>query len=320
MKQTQYTYPSATGQCTIHAWQWCPEHRTPKAAILLHHGMAEHTGRYKNALRALVEDYGYAVFMNDMANHGQSNDDEAMLGYFGKTDGWKKIIADAHHLFEIMYKEYPSLKHIVGGHSMGSFIMRSYFNFYHDPVDGAIFIGTSGKNALAGVGIGLTSLICGLKGPTCKTQMLYEIALGGYDKPFEHRTRYDWGIRDTKSVDDYVADPKCGFLFTAAGYRDLMHLVTDCNSAKWFANMPKDLPILLLSGDKDPVGNFGKGVTEVRDRLKATGHTNVTMKLYGNARHEILNELNKESVYQDLDAWITNMILHPPVQKEEGSK
>lgn len=309
MKVKTYEYESATGQCDIKAWQWYPENRKPKAAILIHHGMAEHSGRYKNVINALVNDYGYAVFMNDMANHGQSNFNEELLGYFGAKDGWKNIIKDAKTLFDIMKSEYPDKKTIICGHSMGSMIMRSFINFYGNPFDAAIFIGTSGKNPLAKASLVLTDALAKIKGPTYKTQQLYEVGFADYDKPFEHRTRYDWGIRDTKSVDDYVADPKCGFLFTVAGYNDLAQLVINCNSDEWFSNVGVYVPVLFLSGDKDPVGNYGKGIVEVYDKLKKTGHEKVTMKLYGNARHEILNELNKESVYEDMNNWIQNVVL-----------
>ncbi|MCC8072845.1 MAG: alpha/beta hydrolase [Clostridiales bacterium] len=290
MKTKEYSYPSKSKLCTIKAWQWCPDNENDiKAVLQIHHGMAEHCGRYKACIDAFVK-MGYAVFMNDMINHGKSNSDKAMLGHFGNKDGHKDIIADAKTLMDIAKKEYPDKPYIICGHSMGSMVMRNFINFYGNCFDGAVFIGTSGSNPLAKASIFLTNLVGAFKGKTYKSQMLQNLAFGPYDKPFEHRTHYDWGSRDKATIDDYVADEYCGFLFSAAGYQDLARLVMLCNTDEWANNIKKDMPVLLISGSMDPVGNYEKGVKEVYDRLISTGHTNVQIKLYPGARHEILNE------------------------------
>lgn len=309
MKVKEYKYPSATGLCEINAWQWSPENGNIKAVIQIHHGMAEHCGRYKSVIEYLTGN-GYAVFMNDMANHGKSNSSEADLGYFGENDGWLNIQKDAKTLFDIAKKEYPDKKMIISGHSMGSMVMRCFINQFGCDFDGAIFIGTSGKNNLAPISIGISNTVAALKGSKYKSQALYKLGFSSYDKPFEHRTSYDWGTSVKESVDDYMADPKCGFLFSAKGYIDLARLVMDCNADHWFENVDKSVPVLLLSGDMDPVGNYGKGVTEVYNRLKASGKTNVTLKLYPNKRHEILNEDNKLEVYNFIDQWIVSNVLN----------
>lgn len=309
MKTKEYSYPSKSGLCEIKAWQWAPDNESDIKAILqIHHGMAEHCGRYKNAINAFVN-MGYAVFMNDMINHGKSNSDKAMLGHFGDKEGYKDIIRDAKALMDIAKAEYPDKKYIISGHSMGSLIMRCFINEYGNCFDGAVFIGTSGTNPLAGISIGLTNLIGAVKGKTYKSSLLQTLGFSAYDKPFEHRTHYDWGTRDTASVDDYQADEYCGFIFSAMGYQDLAKLCIDCNSKAWFDNVNKDMPILLISGSMDPVGNYEKGVKEVFGKLKATGHTNVDMKLYPEARHEILNELNKEDVYDYINNFIDKNII-----------
>lgn len=309
MKVKEYSYRSSSKLCEIKAWQWSPEDGNVKAVLQIHHGMAEHCGRYKNCIKAFT-DMGYAVFMNDMINHGKSNSDKNDLGYFGEKNGYKNIIADAKTLMDIAKKEYPEKPYIISGHSMGSFVMRCFINEYSNCFDGAVFIGTSGSNPLAKVSIALTNIISALKGPRYKSQFLYKLGFSAYDKPFEKRTTYDWGTRDTASVDDYMADEYCGFLFSASGYQDLARLVMECNSKKWFENVKSDMPVLLISGSMDPVGNFGKGVKEVYDRLEKSGHTNAEMKLYPDARHEILNELNKEEVYEYIDNFITSKVLN----------
>lgn len=307
MTVKEYSFKSSSGLCDIKAWQWAPEGDV-KAVIQMHHGMAEHSGRYKNFIKAFT-DMGYAVFMHDMINHGKSNHDKSLLGYFGDKDGRKHLTADAKTLIDIAKSEYPDKKIIIAGHSMGSMIMRCFVADYGNDFDGAMFIGTTGPNPLAKAGGVVTKIIGAFKGNKYKSQAVYEIAFSAYDKPFEHRTRYDWGMRDQKSVDEYVADEYCGYLFTLAGYDDLMKLVVGCNSDAFYNTLAKDMPVLLTSGDMDPVGNYGKGIKFVYDKLVHTGHTNVTMQMYPDARHEILNEINKEEVYANINAWIENNIL-----------
>lgn len=307
MIEKEYTYKSASGICDIKAWQFAPDGEV-KAVIQMHHGMAEHSGRYKNFINAFV-DKGYAIFINDMLGHGKSNNDRNLLGYFGDKNGYKDIIADAKTLSDIAKKEYPDKKFIISGHSMGSLIMRCYINEYGNCFDGAIFIGTAGPTPLAKAGVPIIKAVELIKGKKHHSEFLNKISLGAYDKPFEHRTHYDWGISDPDEVDKYVSDELCGFTFTAAGYNDLSKLTIECNTQDWANNIAKDMPIAFVSGDKDPVGNYGKGVKQVYEMLVNTGHTNVSMKLYPNKRHEILNEVNKTEVYDYIDKWIEENVL-----------
>lgn len=308
MKIKEYSFPSASGICDIKAWQWLPDNGEVKAVIQMHHGMAEHCGRYKNFVKAFT-DMGYAVFMNDMLGHGQSNVDRDLLGYFGDKDGYLNIIKDAKTLTDIAKDEYPDKKFIIAGHSMGSLVMRNYINEYGCPFDGDMIIGTAGPTPLAKLGMPIIDFVGKIKGKKYHSQFINDLSLGSYDKPFEHRTHYDWGMRDTHQVDEYVADPLCGFLFTVAGYKDLATLTVKCNEDRWYGNVAKDVPVILASGSMDPVGNYSKGVRQVYDKLIATGHTNVSIKIYPDARHEILNELNKEEVYADLNKWIEDKVL-----------
>lgn len=309
MKTKEYSFKSSSNLCHIKAWQWAPDNEEDvKAVLQIHHGMAEHCGRYKACIKAFT-DMGYAVFMNDMINHGKSNHNKELLGYFGDKDGYKDIIADAKSVMDIAKKEYPDKPYIISGHSMGSLIMRCFINEYGCCFDGAVFIGTSGSNPLANVSIALTSVISKFKGTTYKSDFLKKVGFGAYDKPFEHRTDYDWGTRDSASVDDYQADEYCGYTFSTAGYKDLAKLVMECNTDQWANRINKDMPVLLISGSMDPVGNYEKGVKEVYDRLKKTGHTNVDIKLYPEARHEILNEINKEEVYDYINNFIEKNVI-----------
>lgn len=308
MKTKEYTYPSCSNLCEIKAWQWYPDDGNVKAVLQIHHGMAEHSGRYKDAVEAFVS-MGYAVFMNDMINHGKSNFNENLLGYFGDDDGYKDVIADAKILMDIAKSEYPDKKYIICGHSMGSLIMRCFINEYGNCFDGAVFVGTSGTNPLAAISIGLTGIVSLVKGKTYKSEVLKKIGFGAYDKPFEHRTDYDWGVSIPESVDDYQNDKYCGFTFASVGYKDLAKLCLECNSEKWYLNVSHLMPVLLVSGEMDPVGNYSKGVWEVYNKLIATGHDKAEIKIYPGARHEILNEFNKEEVYSDINNFIERKVL-----------
>lgn len=307
MIKKEYSYKSASGICDIKAWQWAPEGEV-KAVIQMHHGMAEHSGRYESWINDFVN-RGYAIFMNDMLGHGKSNDNPDLLGYFGDKDGYLNILADAKALTDIAKKEYPDKKFLIAGHSMGSLIMRNYINQYGNEFDGAIFIGTAGPTPIAKVGIPIMKAVGAIKGKKHHSQFLNNISLGAYDKPFEHRTHYDWGMRDTAEVDKYVADPLCGFLFTVAGFMDLSTLTIKCNEDAWFNNVSRNVPVLLTSGDKDPVGDYGKGVMAVYKKLLETDHNKAAIKLYPDARHEILNETNKTEVYDDINKWIEENVL-----------
>lgn len=307
MNTKEYSFRSASNLCDIKAWQWYPDEDV-KAVIQIHHGMAEHSGRYKGTIKALVN-LGYAVFMNDMINHGKSNEKEEDLGYFGENDGYKDIIKDAKTLYDMAKNEYPDKKIIILGHSMGSLIMRCFAADYKDDYDGMVLTGTSGPNPLAGISIGLTNKVSAKKGKKYRSDFLNKIGFGSYNKMFEKRTEFDWLSRIEASVDNYIRDPKCGYVFTSQGFNDLAKLVIKCNSTEWYKTVRSDAPIYILSGSMDPVGEYGKGVKKVYDKLKSTNHTNVKLKIYTDSRHEILNEINKKEVIYDIDEWITDVVL-----------
>lgn len=288
--------------CEIHGRQFLPQTQA-KAAVAIHHGMAEHMERYADFITYLTSN-GVAVFMHDMANHGFSNQNRAELGFFGKKDGWLGLIKDYKTVFECMRKAYPAVKHIAFGHSMGSFIVRCFDARYPELSSASVYMGTGGTNDAAGIGIKVADLIAHIKGAHHRSEFMDKLAFGKYNVKFEKRTSYDWLTRDQAIVDQYIADPLCGYLFTIKGMADLLHLNTATNSDEWYEKVRKDLPILLISGAEDPVGEYAKGIDEVYNKLLQSGHTAVEEKLYSECRHEVLNELNKEEVYEDLYSFI----------------
>ena len=231
-----------------------------------------------------------------------------MLGYFGKKNGYMNFIEDCKQLTDIAKNEYKGLPFIFFGHSMGSFIAREYTAYYGNEIDGAVYCGTSGPNPGAAVGGMLANMIASRKGEMYRSEFINNIAFGTYNKKTEKRTAFDWLTKDTAVVDKYIEDKYCGFLFTATGYRDLFNLLSSVSSKNWYKKVPTELPILLMAGQDDPVGAYGKGVTQVYRELKDTKHKNVTLNLYEGDRHEIHNELDRDKVMDELIAWLDSTV------------
>lgn len=298
----EHYFPSHTGNTAIYVQTVAPASGSIKGVIQIVHGMAEHTDRYLEVAKFLC-DKGFAVIMHDQAGHGKSVKTDADNGYFCEKDGWKCLTEDVFEVTKLAKKMFSEKKIILWGHSMGSFIARNYLTKHPGAVDGAVICGTAGKNPAAGAGILLANLIIKLKWANYKAKLLDSIAFGSYNKGFEGSTGFEWLSVNKENVEKYVADPKCGFLFSASGFRDLFSVLNEVSGSTWYTGVPKDTKIYLIAGDKDPVGAYGKGVTEVYDKLISTGHTEVTKKLYPGLRHEIHNEDNRVEVYEDIAAF-----------------
>ncbi len=302
MKTKEFSFKSATGVCRIHGCEFLPEGEV-RAVVIIHHGMAEHINRYADYVKHLT-DMGYAVFMHDMANHGKSNQKTELLGYFGENDGYKNLVKDLKTVYDLAKKEFPDKKIIMFGHSMGSFIVRCFDCAYPGASDASVYMGTGGSNPAAGMGKAISNLIASIKGSTYKSKMLDKITFGSFNKKTDKKTSFDWLTRDSAIVQKYIDDDYCGFLFTVKGMNDLVNLNVWANSAECYNTVKKDLPILLVAGADDPVGAYSKGINEVANKMKASGHTNVTVKLFPGCRHEVLNETNRQEVYEGIDAFL----------------
>ncbi|MBR2418285.1 MAG: alpha/beta fold hydrolase [Clostridia bacterium] len=308
MIKKEFTFPSVSGLADIHAASFFPEDKEVQVVLQIAHGMAEHLERYEPFAEVLCEN-GIAVYINDHLGHGKSvkNDDE--LGYFGEKAGWKNFIGDCYRLTRIAKDENPGKPIIFFGHSMGSFVARAYCLEYANDIKGAVFCGTAGPNPAAGMGSLIASAIGKIKGEHYRTKLVDKIAFGSYNNKFEQRTAFDWLSRDEFQVDKYVADKYCGFLFTAYGYRDLTSLLGFVSGKNWFESLDKELPVLMISGAMDPVGNFGKGVDQVHAKLLEAGKKNLKKILYPDGRHEILNESALfDKVCEDVIAWIKETV------------
>lgn len=307
MIRKEFNFPSSSGLCDIFAQSFIPDSGNVKAVIQISHGMAEHSDRYIPFAEKLCE-AGYAVFTNDHLGHRRSVKDDSMLGFFGSEKGYMNIVNDCKKLTEIAKAEYPDVPYFFFGHSMGSFIARCYTKYYGDGIDAAVYCGTSGPNPGASAGIAIAKLIGKAKGEMYRSKFIDSVAFGAYNKKTDKKTAFDWLTKDENKVDEYIADEYCGFLFTAAGYKDLFSALNEANANDWYQSFNKELPVLLIAGEDDPVGAYGKGVTKVYENLKNTGHGDVTLKLYPTDRHEILNETDREDVMAYLVSWFDSKV------------
>ena len=300
-----YTYKSSSGLCDISAWGYFPaDNIRIKGVVQIAHGMAEHHKRYEDFI-SYLNNNGYAVFINDHLGHGESVTDDSQLGFFGTENGWQNIVDDAKSLTDIAVNEFPELPVILFGHSMGSFVARLYSAQYGDSVDAVVYCGTAGANPAAGVGLAMVNAIIRMKGTHHRSKLIDKLAFGTYNSKIKpSRTSFDWLTKCEDIVDAYINDDYCGFLFTASGYKDLMEMIVEVNKDGWFTSVRTDLPIYLVAGAADPVGNYGKGIKEVYKNLVKTGHTDVTIKLFSDDRHEILNEKDKSDVYRNILSWL----------------
>ncbi|MBR1864503.1 MAG: lysophospholipase [Ruminococcus sp.] len=281
-----------------------------RGVVQIAHGMDEYFGRYHNFCVYLTE-LGFAVCGNDHLGHGLTAVPEGSgnvpedndLGYTAGKLGWQKQVADMHTLTGIAKTKYPGIPYFLFGHSMGSFLSRAYIEKYGCELSGAIISGT-------GSGLGaepqLLMILDGLEkihGDRYRLDLMSKLFFGKkgvYNKKIKDcRTKYDWLSRDPDLVDAYAADPFCTFNFTVNGYRNLVEVMFFVNRDKAFEKYPKDLPTYLISGSADPVGNYGKGVLKVYNKLRLYD-CDVEMKIYNGARHELTNEINKGEVYSDV--------------------
>ena len=294
--QREKKFPSATGLCDIRYRMWIPE--DPHAALQITHGMAEHIDRYDEFASFLAEN-GVLVYGNDIASHGKSIAPGMPKGYFGEKNGWDAIVQDMRTLRDLVKNDYPGIPFILLGHSMGSFLARTYAGRDGQDFDAFIFSGTAGSNPVLGIAKLIAKREIKKTGGKEPSITLFRMSFGSYNKAFQpNRTVNDWLSRDESKVDQYVADENCGYPFTAYAMYDLFTGLTEISNEKWAARVPKR-PILMISGAKDPVGGAGKGVKQVYGWLKKTGHA-AELKLYEDGRHEMLNEINRKDVYNDI--------------------
>lgn len=309
MQQTAFEFKSKEGT-DIYVYHWAPEEGVQvKGIVQIAHGMAETAGRYKRFAQALT-DNGYIVYANDHRGHGKTAKTVESLGHLAEADGFYWMVEDVHQLSQIIKQKNPDLPLFLFGHSMGSFVTQRYLMLYGKELKGAILSGSNGKQGLMlHMGAFLAKQEVKKHGRKAKSEKLNKLSFGSFNNAFKpNRTEFDWLSRDAAEVDKYIQDPYCGTVFTCGFFYDFMTGLKEIEKDSNVELVPKELPIYIFSGDKDPVGKMGNGVRRLYDAYKRHYLADVTMRLYPEGRHEMLNETNKEEVMKDVVDWLNKHI------------
>ncbi len=291
--------PSTDGVHTLRGVLYLPDGK-PKGLLQIAHGMKEHIARYHDFMTAIAE-AGFAVCGHDHLGHGKTAEGEGEYGYFSLDDGWRIVTRDIHSFGKAVAQEIGmQLPRILLGHSMGSFLSRAAVVMYPNYYDALIIMGTGGPNPASTAGLMLTRALIRKHGELHVSELASNLIFSSYNKRTGSDKEYAWLTRDEEKLAQHDSDPLCLFPFTVSAIHDLISVQKAVNQSEWFERVDRQLPILILSGEQDPVGAYGKGVKAVHNGLKQAGAIHVAMKLYPDMRHEILNEIGREVVYLDI--------------------
>ena len=307
MVTSNFTFLSNDGKTAVHAVKWTPDSGEYTAILQITHGMVEFIERYIPFAEFLTIK-GYMVVGHDHIGHGQSVVTQEDWGYFCEGNPSDIVVEDMHKLRTLIQEENPGVPYFMLGHSMGSFMLRKYLAAHNENLRGAIIMGTGFiPENMTSLALKLTAVVAKLRGSRHRSKLIQSLAFGadykGFDMTGEHPEN-SWLTKDVDIVKAYYNEPRCTFMFTVNGYKGLFEAVNFSCNPENAAKIPKKLPLFIVSGEQDPVGGLGKGVKDVYDMYKETGMHDLTYKLYENDRHEILNETDKQVVFEDLLAWM----------------
>jgi alpha-beta hydrolase superfamily lysophospholipase len=303
MPGSEFELRSDDGQSLL-ARRWLPE-GSPRAVVQIAHGLAEHSARYAR-LAAALNAAGYAVYASDLRGHGPKAA-AADLGHFADEGGWGKVVGDLWTMNRLIAREQPGVSIIFLGHSTGSWLGQQFVSEHSDALAGVVYSGSNGAPppiAAAGRLVARAERL--RQGKRGKSKLVNSLMFDGLNKPFAPaRTKSDWLSRDPAEVDAYVADPLCGFDVTNQLAIDLLDALPGLVTPERLARIRKDLPIYVFSGERDPVGANIQGLIEA---LKGAGFARLTTRIYPGARHETLNETNRDEVTSDLIGWLDGVV------------
>jgi alpha-beta hydrolase superfamily lysophospholipase len=307
MKEIEFRFDAKDGE-KIFVRKWLPENEI-KCILQISHGMAEHSPRYREFGEYLTQ-RGIAVYINDHRGHGQTAKSLEEVGFFAPKKGWELVVSDIHELTKIIAKENPNKPVFIFGHSMGSLALRANLMKYENLYYGAIISGTNAKKgALVQVGRTISLLQGFFKGKRKSSKFMTGLSFKGFNTPFKPlKTPFDWLSRDEERNKNYWDDPYCGTVFSNRFFYDMLTMINFINCKKSLENLPKELPLLFISGKMDPVGSFGVEAPIVYNKYKELGVKDIEIKMYENARHEMLNEINRKEVFEDIFNWIEKHI------------
>ncbi|MGL5718097.1 MAG: lysophospholipase [Paraclostridium sp.] len=304
MIKSNFTYKGEEN-IDVYVYKYTPkDDKAIKAVVQISHGMSEEASRYERFAEKLTKN-GYIVYINDHRGHGKTAKDINKVGILANKDSILCVVKDLKKLTDIIKAKHTGLPVFLFSHSMGSFAAQRYIIEHSNEIDGVILSGTNGSHGLeVDMGLVVAKLICLIKGREKKAYLIDKLAFGSFNNKFDKKTNFDWLSADEEEVKKYIENPYCGVVFSNGFFYDLFSNFKYIRKNQNMAKINKNLPIYIFSGDKDPVGKFGKGVNKLYENYKAVGIENIQCKLYEEGRHEMLNEINKEEVIKDVIEWL----------------
>lgn len=311
MVKEEFYYDSRDGVSKLHAVRYTPDNDEDiRCVVQIVHGMSEYVERYEEFAQYLTSK-GIVVTGEDHMGHGKSVGKDGKLGYFCEQDPATVLVRDVHRLKKATQTIYPDVPYVIVGHSMGSFIARNYMFRYGTGITGAVIMSTGMPDKkLMTIARAVAALQKAFLGSRHVSETINKMVFGKYNAEIINpRTDFDWLSRDAERVDKYIEDHLCGFTFTVNGFATLFELVMRLYREDNLERIPKNLPVLLIAGTADPVGDYGRGVRKTYEMLDSVGLEKLQMKLYEEGRHELLNETIRSVVAQDIYQWIDETIL-----------
>lgn len=305
MRDSDFSFISNDG-IEIYCYKWDAHTDNVKGVVQIAHGMAEHASRYEAFAKKLNES-GYTVYANDHRGHGKSALSTELQGYLGEGRAFERLVDDMARLSEIIHRENPDKQLFLFAHSMGSFASRRYIMAYPEKIDGLILSGSNGKQGFVlSIGQIIAKIQRKIIGDKRPSNILNALAFGSYNAKFmPNRTLFDWLSTCDEAVDKYMEDQYCGAVFPASFFDEFFSTLKFIENKKNFHLIPKKLPILIVSGTDDPVGEMGKGVKRLYNHYKENGVEKLEMKLYEKCRHEIVNDSCREELFKDVLAFLS---------------
>ena len=307
---TEFTFLSTDGKTQLHGMRWEPDGGSVRAVLQICHGVAEHIARY-DAFARYLNGLGIAVVGHDHLGHGLSLPEGGTPVYFGESNTWNTVVDDIYVLHQRIRLWYPDVPLCIMGHSMGSFLTRTYLIRYPGTVKAAIIMGTGWqpKAVIAG-GMAVAKAMGAVVGENGTSDLVTNLAFGAYNKLFApNRTSCDWLSADEGNVDAYMADPLCGADATVGLFRQMLSGIRFNQKLSNLRQMDPRIPVLFVAGEKDPVGDCGNGVRRTYQEFRRAGVQDCTLKLYPGLRHEILNEkAQQQQIFEDIGQWLTSKL------------
>lgn len=307
---TEFTFLSTDGKTQLHGMRWEPDGGSVRAVLQICHGVAEHIARY-DAFARYLNGLGIAVVGHDHLGHGLSLPEGGTPVYFGESNTWNTVVDDIYVLHQRIRLWYPDVPLCIMGHSMGSFLTRTYLIRYPGTVKAAVIMGTGWqpKAVIAG-GMAVAKAVGAVVGENGTSDLVTNLAFGAYNKLFApNRTSCDWLSADEGNVDAYMADPLCGADTTVGLFRQMLSGIRFNQKLSNLRQMDPRIPVLFVAGEKDPVGDCGNGVRRTYQEFRRAGVQDCTLKLYPGLRHEILNEkAQQQQIFEDIGHWLTSKL------------